>query len=119
MVFSHRTTDYLQSLQSVLIKSGYEIVGFDWPKELVCINKVDHYKKRNGKIARVFHHFSTWRKIPTEMIKWHQVTKKGYSRSWIWHDDPEYNYQVNERYITRGDAKKIIEIYKTLPEHKF
>lgn len=114
MDFNFRTMEYLKSLNSVLIQSGYEITSFNWPKELVCINKVDHYKKRNGKVVKVFHHFRTWYHIPKEMIKWHSVTKKGYNFSWVWADDPEYTYQVNEKYISRGDARFILENYKTL-----
>lgn len=115
MIFSFRTTEYLQSLGSVLIKSGYEITGFNWPKNMACINKVEHWKKRNGKTAKVFHHFQKWVQIPDEMIKWRKVTKKGFSTSWVWADDPEYTYQVNEKFITRGDARKLIEMYHQLP----
>lgn len=116
MDFNYRTTAYLESLQSVMIKTGYEIVGFDWPKNLVCINKVDHWKKRNGKVVKVFHHFRQWYVIPEAMIKWHKVTKKGFNHHWVWADDPEYTYTVDEKYISRGDARTLLETYKSLPK---
>lgn len=107
--------EYLKSLDSVLIESNYEIVDIDWKSEILCINKVDKYRKRNGKVVKVFHHFRKWVQIPKEMIKWHTVTNKGYNFHWVWADDPEYSYQKQEKYITKGDAKKIIEMRNSLP----
>ncbi|HEY4326408.1 MAG TPA: hypothetical protein VGN20_20660 [Mucilaginibacter sp.] len=114
MDFSHRTTAYLESLQSKLIKSGYEIEHIDFNKEIFCINKVEHWKKRNGKIAKVYHHFRKYYQLPKEMIKYRQITKTGYSNSWVWADDPEYKYQVNQKYITKEDREELLTIYKSL-----
>jgi hypothetical protein len=118
MQFSYRTRQYLESLQSVLLKTGFEVVDVDYYSETFCVNKVDYWKKRNGKIVKVFHHFTKWYKLPPEMIKWRKVTKNGISTSWVWQDDPYYTYTVNQKYITRGDARKLMDMLKHLPEVK-
>lgn len=116
MDFNYRTMEYLKGLDSKLIESEYKITSIDWKKEVVCINKVDTYKKRNKKLVKVFHHFRQWVQIPKEMIKWHTVSKKGYNFHWVWADDPEYTYQAQEKYITKGEAKWIIENRNKLPQ---
>jgi hypothetical protein len=109
MQFGYKTTAYLESLQSVFVKSVYEITGFNWRLGHVCINKVDYWKKRNGKVVKVFHKFSTWYKIPEQLIKYREVEKTGISTSWIWADDPYYTRTVKEKFITRGSARWIVD----------
>ena len=111
MVFNYSTKRYLQEMKAVLVSSQYKVVTIDYYNLKAYVNKVDVYKKRNGKLCKVQHHFGRWVQFPKEMIGYAKSTRTGVTDDWCVGDREEYTYEQTTRYLTAESKKQIVELY--------
>ena len=68
-------------MQAVLIDSKYKVFDIDFQNMRVYINKQDTYRKRNGKMCQVEHHFGRWINFNKSDISWGMANYTTYDSS--------------------------------------
>jgi hypothetical protein len=111
MVFNYRTQKHLKDNDAVLIKSGLQICSIDFYNLRAFVNKVDLYKKRNGKKCRVEHHFGKWIPFSKDLIKYREHTKTDETNDICVGDRESYNYKVKSKYLPKESEQEIINKY--------
>lgn len=81
MIFNYRTQRYLKEMQAELVKSEYRITSIDFSNLKAFVNLIDTYKKRNGKLCKVEHHFGRWISFDKADIKFGQGHHTSYDSS--------------------------------------
>lgn len=112
MDYSINSLRHLEQCKAVLVESKYKVIAIEYDICEALVNKVDTYRKKNGKRAILTHRFGQWIKFPKEMIKWGKAEKTGTTNDWCVGDREDYTYTVNKRYITKEDKDKIVNMYK-------
>ncbi len=101
MEFSFKTKERLRILEASFVSSEYKVTGYDFKNSMAFINKVDTYKKPNGKKLYVHHKFGEWVNIPNNYI----ITY-----------EKEIEYETNDWFVShRETATKVIK-YSYVPE---
>lgn len=101
----------LKGMGATLISSEYKVIGFDWKNNKACVNKVDTYRKRNGKKCYVHHHFSMWIAIPDELI---DVTEKEVtveSNDWYVSHRETITRTVKVKNVSDENQKVLVGLY--------
>ena len=115
MKFGYRALQYIKDTGAVLTKSNYEVVGIDFCNLKACVNKIDHYKKRNGKSLRVEHYFEKWIPFTKDMISYGQRKHTDYVNSiYASESQEQYTYTTTEKYLNRENKQKIINEYSNV-----
>lgn len=113
MKFNHRTLQYLKEMEAVLIESKYKVIDVNFYNLTAFVNKVDIYKKRNGKICTVEHHFGKWVSFPKEFIRYGKHKIKETTNDWSVADREDYINEKTIKYLTKQSKEEIIKIYKS------
>ncbi len=111
MIFNYRTQNHLKENEAVLIRSEYKICQIDWCNLKAFVNKVDLYKKRNGKTCTVEHHFGKWIPFSKDLIRYGKQTKKAETTDWCIGDREEYTYEVKTKYLPKESQNEIVKMY--------
>jgi len=111
MQFNRKTLAHLKSLDSVLITSEWKIVQSNSKQRTATVNKVDTYKKRNGKLCKVYHHFQKYVKdIPLEYYAQVKHTGHGTSNEWLVSERDDYTYTYYAPMLKSDCIAKVIKM---------
>jgi len=111
MEFNFRTTAYLKEMEAVLVESTYKVTNIDFHNLKAFVNKVDTFKKRNGKFCKVEHHFGKWITFPKEFVRYGKHTITGTTNDWSVGDREEYTYDKTVKYLTKESKEEIVKLY--------
>jgi hypothetical protein len=109
MLFNQRSVQYLKDMQAKLIKSEYKITSIDFERLLACVNKIDTYQKRNGKICTLEHRFYTWMPFSKDDVKYGQKNHTSFDSSV--HGLEEIHGKHSVRYLTKETKARIVQEY--------
>lgn len=68
MEFGRRSKERIKQLGATFEVSEYKVTGFNFRLNQALVNKVDTYRKPNGKKIEVHHKFAEWVNIPSGLI---------------------------------------------------
>jgi hypothetical protein len=109
MQFNYRTKQYLIEVGATLIDSKYKIFDINFSLMKAFVNKQDTYKKRNGKLCHVEHHFGRWIPFKKEDVGYGQKNYKGYKSTLYGLE--EVKGQRTEKYLKKESKERIIAEY--------
>ena len=112
MLFNFRTTAYLKETQAVLVESNYVVTDIDFQNLKAHVNKIDTYKKRNGKLCKVEHHFGRWVAFPKELVSYGKRIVNGTSNDWSVGDRVDYSFETTMKYLSKDAKQEIIKLYR-------
>ncbi len=112
MEFNYRTQNYLKENEAVLIRSEYKICQIDFYNLKAFVNKVDLYKKRNGKTCTVEHHFGKWIPFTKDLIRYGKSIKKGETNDICVGDRESYTYEIKTKYLPKEAQEQICKLYR-------
>ena len=113
MKFNYKTTQHLKEMEAVLISSEYKVCEIDFHSLKAYVNKVDTFKKRNGKLCKVEHHYGKWVSFPKEFVRYGKHTMKATTNDWCVSDREDYTYQKTVKYLTKESKEEIVKMYKS------
>ena len=114
MKFNHKTLQYLKEMEAVLIESKYKVVNVDFHNLTAFVNKVDTYRKRNGKLCKVEHHFGKWISFPKEFVRYGKRYEQRETNDWCVSDRETYTAEFTMKYLTKESKEQIVKMYKSV-----
>jgi len=111
MQFNYKTKEYLKQNEAVLIKSEYKICQINFHNLTAFVNKVDTYRKRNGKICKVEHHYGKWIPFTKDLIRYGKSIKKGETNDIFVGDREPITYEVKNKFLPKESQQQIINLY--------
>ncbi len=115
MRFNQATLSYLSEVGAVLQKSEYKVTDVNFGELKAYVNKVDTYKKRNGKICKVEHHFGKWVSFPKEYVSYGQRKYTGETNDWCVGDRETISGTTTCKYLNAAAKEHIVKLYHKLP----
>lgn len=112
MRFSYRTKAYLKEMDAVLIGSKYKVFDINYSTMKAFVNKQDTYRKRNGKVCHVEHHFGKWVSFSPDLVKHKKIKTISYDSSI--HGLEEITGQKTVKYLDKQARELIISNYKSI-----
>jgi hypothetical protein len=110
MEYNYRTKQHLKEMEAVLIESKYKVFDIDFDKMMAFVNKQDTYRKRNGKICHVEHHFGKWVPFTKEDISYGMRNYTTYDSSV--HGLEEIKGRKVRKYLKPEIKQRLIKEYK-------
>ncbi len=109
MIFNHRTTAYLKEVEAVKIGSKCKVFDVNFYTNKAFVNKQDTYRKRNGKICHVEHHFGKW--IPFLKSDVSYGTKKFTRIDSSIYGLEEVQCEKQRKYLSKEVKRRLIKEY--------
>ena len=110
MKFNYRTKAYLQEMEAVKIDSKYKVFQINFSTMKAFVNQQDTYRKRNGKICHVEHHFGKWMPFTKADVS-HGIRKYTKIDSSIYGLE-EVNCEKQCKYLTKEVKQRLIKEYE-------
>lgn len=111
MRFNSRTMRYLKDNEAVLIDSVYKVCDVDYPGLQAWVNKIDTYRKRNGKQCKVEHRFGRWVEFPKDMIEKRPQKHTAFIDDFHVSERGEETYTVMVNCLSKESRAKIVQLY--------
>lgn len=110
MQFNYRTKIHLEEMQAIKIDSKYKVFDIDFDNLKAFVNQQDTYKKRNGKICHVEHHFGKWMSFKKEDISYGMRNYTAYDSSV--HGLEVIKGQKSCKYLKPEIKQRLVEEYE-------
>lgn len=115
MRFNQATLSYLSEVGAVLQKSEYKVTDVNFGELKAYVNKVDTYKKRNGKICKVEHQFGKWVSFPKEYVSYGQRKYTCETSDWSVADREVVTGTKTAKYLNNAAKEQIVKLYLATP----